>query len=66
MQIKHLSLLLFITLWLGGCSMQSWYEGMKTGAENECRSQQPGAAEDCLSRVNRKTYEEYENERTSR
>lgn len=66
MQIKHFPLLLSIATVLGGCTTAAWYEGMKTRAENECRLQQPGAAEDCLSRVNRKSYEDYEKERVSK
>jgi hypothetical protein len=66
MQIKYIPFFLSAALWLSGCSMHAWYEGMKIGAENECRKQQPSAVEDCLSRINKKSYEEYEKERSAR
>ena len=65
MRIKYLQLFLSSLFLLGGCTMQSWYEGMKMRAENECRMQQPGATEDCLARVNHKTYDDYEKERSA-
>ena len=46
-----------------GCSTQAWYEGVKQGAVNQCNSQPPGAREDCLSRLNHKTYDTYNKER---
>lgn len=46
--------------------MQAWYEGAKMGAANECNKQPPGAVADCLSHLNKKTYDEYEKERTSK
>jgi hypothetical protein len=51
---------------LSGCTTQAWYEGFKAGAENECHKQPPGAAADCLSRLNKKTPEEYDKERLSK
>jgi hypothetical protein len=66
MQIKYVPLLFSIATGLGGCTTAAWYEGMKTGAENECRQQQPGDAQDCLSRVNKKPYEDYEKERSAK
>ena len=50
---------------LGGCSTRAWYEGMKLSAENECQKQPPGAREDCLAKLNRKTYDAYEKERAT-
>lgn len=67
MPIRYVSILLFVasaTLLISGCSTQAWYEGLKSGAENECDKQPPGALEQCQSRVNRKTYEDYEKERS--
>lgn len=49
---------------LAGCSTEAWYEGMKRGAENECYRLPPGESEACLKRVNDKTYQEYEKERS--
>lgn len=47
-----------------GCTNKTWYEGVKEGAKNNCRSQPPGEVESCLERLNNKTYEEYEKERS--
>jgi hypothetical protein len=49
---------------LFGCTKQAWYEGVKQGAENECRYQPQSAMESCLERLNKRTYEDYEKERT--
>jgi hypothetical protein len=49
---------------ISGCTKQAWYEGLKQGAENECRHQPPGEIDRCLERVYKKSYEEYEKERT--
>jgi hypothetical protein len=65
--MRQISLLLLISmasLVLAGCSTRAWYEGARASAENECRRQPPGAYEDCMRRVNRQTYEDYEKERT--
>lgn len=56
-------LLYALLLLLAGCSTQAWYEGSKASAESECRKLPPGGYEDCMSRVNRKSYEDYEKER---
>ena len=60
------SLVLYLVLWLSGCTTQAWYEGVKMGAENECYKQPPGAVADCLARLNKKSHEEYEKERSSK
>ena len=36
MQAFRLQFVLFTMIFLGGCTTQAWYEGFKTGAENEC------------------------------
>lgn len=64
--IVRLLIALPILMLLGGCTTQTWYEGVKISAENECNKQPPGAAADCLARLNRKPYEAYEKERTSK
>ena len=51
---------------LSACTTQAWYQGIKTGAENECLNQPPGAAEQCMERLNKKSYEEYQRERASK
>lgn len=63
-QVSLLLLIPLICLLLAGCSTRAWYEGVRASAENECRRQPPGAYEDCMHRVNRQTYEDYEKERT--
>lgn len=54
---------LLVLLPLAGCTSRAWYESGKASAESECRKLPPGGYEDCMSRVNRKSYEEYERER---
>jgi len=39
---------------------------VKISAENECNKQPPGAVAECLSRLNKKTYDDYEKDRTSK
>lgn len=48
---------------VAGCSTEAWYEGAKRGAEANCRKQPPGAAEECLSRLNPSRYDDYEKEK---
>jgi len=48
---------------IAGCSAKAWYEGMRFGAQNECRRQPQGESETCLARVNTMTYEDYERSR---
>ena len=47
-----------------GCTTEAWYESMRRGAENECRKQPASTADDCLSRLNKQTYQDYEKERS--
>lgn len=48
---------------MAGCTSQAWYESARQSAELECQKQPAGAYEECMSRVNRKTYEDYRRER---
>lgn len=48
---------------LPGCTARAWYEDGRAGAENECRKLPPGGYEDCMARVNRQSYEDYDKER---
>jgi len=57
------SCILFIVT--AGCTHQAWYEGVKAGARNNCQSQPSGEVEHCLEKLNTKTYEEYEKERSN-
>lgn len=54
----------FFMFTLSGCTTQTWYEGVKEGAKNNCRSQPSSEVERCLENLNKKTYEEYEKERS--
>ncbi len=65
-QIMRRQIAFPLLLLVSGCTTQAWYEGFKIGAENECYKQPPVAVADCLSRLNKKTHEEYEKERTSK
>lgn len=55
----------FLVMAISGCTSQSWYEGVKRGAENNCRNQPPSEVDRCLENLNKKTYEEYEKERSN-
>lgn len=48
---------------ISACTAQSWYEGSKASARQQCAQLPPGSYEDCMSRVNRQSYESYEQER---
>lgn len=63
---KPLILALLVLVLLPGCSRRAWYEGARQSAENECRQLPPGGYEDCMRRVNRRSYEDYEKERQRR
>lgn len=65
--MNHRTLLLsalLVLLPLAGCTTRAWYESSKASAESECRKLPPGGYEDCMRRVNRQSYEDYEKERT--
>jgi hypothetical protein len=49
---------------LGGCTSREWYESANASARNECNRMQPGAREECLAKVNKTPYDDYEKERT--
>ena len=51
---------------LAGCSAKTWYAGLQTAAEIECRRLPPGETQGCLARVNRMPYEDYERQRSGR
>jgi hypothetical protein len=67
MTIRHilrLSIFAFCTLLLSGCTTGAWYEGVKRGAENQCHQAIPPDADQCLSRLNTKSYDEYDKVRS--
>ncbi|MDP3540390.1 MAG: hypothetical protein Q8S26_16970 [Azonexus sp.] len=63
-RILRLTRLIFGSLLLFGCTTEGWYEGVKRGGENQCRQSAPADAEQCLSRLNTKSYDEYGKERS--
>jgi hypothetical protein len=65
MSIGKLTLLMAIMAIVSACTTQAWYEGAKQGAENQCRQQPPSEMERCLENMNKKTYDEYEKERSN-
>jgi hypothetical protein len=50
-----------------GCAlpMRAWYDGLQIGAQNSCDNQPPGAREECQARLNNKSYDAYEKERSA-
>ncbi|MGA9394897.1 MAG: hypothetical protein WCA83_00445 [Azonexus sp.] len=52
-------------LLLSGCTTEAWYEGVRRGAESQCRQSIPADAEQCLSRLNTRSYDEYNKARTA-
>lgn len=67
MKTKQLIVFIFLTFFMmavSGCTTHAWYESVRQGAENNCRSQPPSESERCLENLNKKTYDEYEKERT--
>ncbi len=61
---KHLASLCLFIVSIAGCTSQAWYEGAKMGAENNCRKQPPSEIDRCLDKLNKKTYDQYEKERS--
>lgn len=41
--------LALFTIIITGCTTQSWYEGVKMGAENNCRKQPQSEVQGCLA-----------------
>lgn len=54
---------LLLAATLGGCTRAAWYESARVSAEAQCQKQPAGAYEECMSRVSRKSYEDYRRER---
>jgi hypothetical protein len=52
-----------LCLAMSACSTQAWYEGMKARARNECYQRAPGEQQNCLEKVNKQSYDQYEKER---
>lgn len=58
------SCLIVASLLGSACSTEAWYEGAKQSAKDNCRMQPPGMVDECLSRVNDQTYQDYEKVRS--
>ena len=54
---------LLLAVFLVGCTTEAWYESARLSAEAQCQRQPAGAYEECMSRVSRKSYEDYRRER---
>lgn len=63
-QIVGFILFSIVMIIMSGCTSQAWYEGVKESANNNCRNQPPSEVNRCLDKLNNKTYEEYEKERS--
>lgn len=61
--IRYGRWLLWLAPLLAGCTTQAWYESAKVSAEQQCRDQPAGMQEACLSRLNQKSYDEYQRAR---
>jgi hypothetical protein len=49
-----------------GCTYRAWYEGLQERQRQACyKNSSPGEIQDCISKVNSKTYDEYEEARKS-
>ena len=57
------ALILLALVLLPACSQRAWYEGVQQSRIAECERLPPGAANDCLRRVNTLSHEQYERER---
>ncbi len=61
---RLLLLIMCLFLLCQGCTYQSWYEGMQEEQRRTCyQSQSQSEIQNCLDKVNSKTYEEYRKER---
>ena len=66
MHMKRAILISCITLsslLVSACSTRAWYEGVQQSAKNDCLDQPPSALDDCLSRVDNQSYQDYEKAR---
>ena len=60
----YLNGLALCSLLFSGCTSEAWYEGVKRSAESQCRQSIPADAEQCLSRLNTRSYDEYNKARS--
>lgn len=60
--IRTMIWVLSVALCVAGCSYQAWYESARLNAELKCQGLPQGAYEDCMARVNQKSYQDYKRE----
>jgi len=53
---------ILLALTITGCTTEAWYESAKRSAELKCLGLPQSAYEDCMSRVNQKSYQTYKRE----
>jgi outer membrane lipoprotein-sorting protein len=63
---RQLIPLLVIAVVASGCTTQAWYAGTQAGAENECKHKPAGEVDRCLARLNKMSYEEYQQARAGK
>lgn len=64
---KHqLTALLIFAVIASGCTTQAWYAGTQRGAESECKHKPAGEVDRCLARLNKMSYEEYQQARAGK
>lgn len=62
--MRSTAILAFCLLTLGGC--QTVYEAGQQSSEQQCRKLPPGEVENCLARINRQSFQDYEKERKAK
>lgn len=60
--MQTLTLVLLAATCITGCSTEAWYESAKRNAELRCQGLPQAAYDDCMARVNQKSYQEYKKE----
>ena len=56
---------LLVATALTACTSREWYESANSVARNDCNRMQPGAREECLAKVNKTPYDDYQKERAN-
>jgi hypothetical protein len=62
--MRSTAIFVFCLLSLGGC--QTAYEAGQHSSEHQCRKLPPSEVENCLARISRQSYSDYEKERKAR
>lgn len=61
--MRSLGIALFTAGCMVSCTTEAWYESGKRNAELKCQGLPQAAYEECMSRINQKSYQEYKKER---